>query len=214
MKNYTNSSTIDSSFDKLVTIAQNGKEIEYGIIDGNNTIIFIKAGMEGSCYGYENKYIKIGRRLNAKHGCSIISSSNPLGYQTDFDAEMAFVRDYGKSHNFNDYQVYYFGFSNGSLIGMSEAHKYSEIKRLLLVNAPLCINIVKSIDGIRKFSGEKMTLLFGSNDPSYDLAKMFTELESEKVHIEILPGIDHNFVGALDLFISLPEKYLFCQPEK
>ena len=36
----------------------------------------------------------------------------------------------------------------------------------------------------------------------------------EKVAVKIMPDADHNFTGALDLFISLPEKYLFGQTEK
>lgn len=72
-------SNLDIRFDRTIIETQKNKEIEYGIIVGNNTIVFIKTGMEGSCYGYENKYVRIGRLLNKKHGCSIISSSNPLG---------------------------------------------------------------------------------------------------------------------------------------
>ena len=29
--------------------------IDYGIVNGNNTIVFIKAGQDGSLYGYNNK---------------------------------------------------------------------------------------------------------------------------------------------------------------
>lgn len=186
--------------------------LTYGVIHGNTTIVFIKPGLSGSIYGYENKYLKIAERLNQKFGCTVIASPNEK--KTDFGAEMDFLDEYAEQHKIENFQVFYFGFSNGALIGMSEAYKYAKIKRLLLVNAPLCINIVKSIDGIRKFIGKKMTLLFGSKDPSYDLAKMFTELESEKVAVKIVPDADHNFTGALDLFISLPEKYLFGQTEK
>ncbi len=57
-------SDLESHFDKTATLSQAGKEIEYGIINGNNTIVFVKAGLEGSCYGYENKYVRIGRALN------------------------------------------------------------------------------------------------------------------------------------------------------
>ena len=32
--------------------------INYGIVNGNNTIVFIKAGQDGSLYGYQDKYIK------------------------------------------------------------------------------------------------------------------------------------------------------------
>jgi hypothetical protein len=48
-------SDLETHFDKTVVLSQAGKEIEYGIIDGNTTIVFIKASLEGSCHGYENK---------------------------------------------------------------------------------------------------------------------------------------------------------------
>lgn len=40
--------------------------IDYGIVEGNNIIVFIKAGQNGSLYGYQNKYIKMAKRLNQK----------------------------------------------------------------------------------------------------------------------------------------------------
>ena len=36
--------------------------INYGIVNGNNTIVFIKAGQDGSLYGYQDKYIKMAKR--------------------------------------------------------------------------------------------------------------------------------------------------------
>ena len=60
MGNYSAVTDLENHFDKTVSVSQNGKEIEYGIIDGNTTIVFIKASLEGSCHGYENE----------KHGSS------------------------------------------------------------------------------------------------------------------------------------------------
>lgn len=60
MENKSAATDLEAHFDKTVSVSQNGKEIEYGIINGNNTIVFVKTGLEGSCYGYENK----------KHGSS------------------------------------------------------------------------------------------------------------------------------------------------
>ena len=37
--------------------------IDYGIVEGNNIIVFIKAGQNGSLYGYQNKYVKMAKRL-------------------------------------------------------------------------------------------------------------------------------------------------------
>ena len=54
---------------ELIT-ANNG--LTYGVISGNESFVFIKPGLSGSIYGYENKYLKIAERLNEKYGCNII----------------------------------------------------------------------------------------------------------------------------------------------
>ena len=41
-----------------------GFSIDYGIIEGNNNILFIKVGQNGSIYGYDNKYLKIANNIN------------------------------------------------------------------------------------------------------------------------------------------------------
>ena len=49
-------------FDKIVkSNLEDITVIEYGIIEGNNTIVFIKSGQNGSIYGYNNKYIKMSK---------------------------------------------------------------------------------------------------------------------------------------------------------
>ena len=62
--------------------------INYGIVNGNNTIVFIKAGQDGSLYGYQDKYIKMAKRLNQKYGCSVICSSNPFDGRNPLDNAM------------------------------------------------------------------------------------------------------------------------------
>lgn len=179
----------------------------YGIIRGNETIVFIKPGLGGSIYGYENKYFRISEKLNDTFNCTVIVSPNEK--KVDFDTEMEFIKEYVTHNNLADYQIYYFGHSNGAWIGMCNAYKYSQIKRLLLINAPLCINPQKTIDGIKMFAGEKMVLVFGDKDPSFHFVKLFSELSNEKVRFEIIPEADHDFKNKLELFMSLPEKYLF-----
>ena len=181
--------------------------LNYGTIPGNETIIFIKPGLGGTIYGYENKYLQIAEYLNKKFNCTVITSPNDK--KTDFDSEMDFIKEYAAQHSFVDHRIYYFGHSNGALIGMCEAYKYAEIKRLLLINAPLCMNPHKTIEGIKKFNGERMFLLFGDKDPSFHFVKQFSELANEKVRFEIIHDADHYFTNKLELFMSLPEKYFF-----
>ncbi len=189
---------------ELITDKNN---LTYGTISGNETIVFIKPGLGGSIYGYENKYLQIAENLNKKFHCTVIVS--PHDKNTEFDTEMEFIKDYTAQNNIFDYQIYYFGYSNGALIGMCEAYKYAEIKRLLLINAPLCMNPHKTIEGVKHFAGEKMILLYGEKDQSFHFVKLFSELSNEKVKFEIIPEADHNFTDKLELFMSLPEKYLF-----
>lgn len=182
-------------------------DLSYGTILGNQIIVFIKTGLGGSIYGYENKYLQIAENLNNKFNCTVITSPNDK--KTDFIEEMNFVKDYAVQNSIGNYQIYYFGHSNGALIGMCEAYKHDEIKRLLLINAPLCINPHKTIEGIKKFNGEKMVLLFGDKDQSFHFVKQFSELSNEKVRFETIQDADHYFTNKLELFMSLPDKYLF-----
>lgn len=202
-------SNLDIRFDRTIIETQKDKEIEYGIIDGNNTVVFIKAGMEGSCYGYENKYVRIGRLLNEKHGCSIISSSNPLGLHTDFTAEMDFVRNYTKQQNMGNFQVYFVGHSNGAALGIINAWQFPEIKKLVCINAPLMMNPHLLIQGIKEFSGEKMNLVYGSKDPSFDMVKLYSELESEKIDFVRVKNADHNFYRKSGFLYRIAGTFIF-----
>jgi hypothetical protein len=51
--------------------------IEYGIIKGNNQILFIKPGQDGSLQGYKNKYYNLAKYVNEKYGFTVICSNNP-----------------------------------------------------------------------------------------------------------------------------------------
>ena len=181
--------------------------LTYGTICGNEIIVFIKAGLGGSIYGYENKYLQIAESLNKIFKCTVITSPNDK--KIDFNSEMEFIKEYAVQHSIMNYEIYYFGHSNGALIGLWEAYNYAEIKRLLLINAPLCMNPHKTIEGIKKFSGEKMILLYGDKDQSIHFVEQFSELSNEKVRFEIIKDADHYFSNKLELFMSLPNKYLF-----
>lgn len=123
-------------FDKIVkSNLEDITVIEYGIIEGNNTIVFIKSGQNGSIYGYNNKYIKMAKRLNKMYKCTVICSSNPFDGNNPLDNAFTVIEKY--TSKFKDYKVYYLGFSNGALIGAYFGINYPKIKRMLLVNMSL-----------------------------------------------------------------------------
>ena len=190
-------------FDEINVVKQSDTEITYGIIHGNNTIVFIKTGLHGSYYGYEKKYLKIAKLLNKKHGCTVITASNPDGYLADFESDMKSLKVYAHYHKWDNYQIYYMGHSNGASLGIINAYKFPEIKKLVCINGPLMINPQKLIPGLETFNGKKMYLVYGSKDPSFEMLKLYSQLESDKIEFVRIQGASHNFCECLELFIVL-----------
>lgn len=187
--------------------------IDYGIVEGNNIIVFIKTGQNGSLYGYQNKYIKMAKRLNQKYGCSVICSSNPFDGNNPLDNAMVIIEDYAK--RFDDYKIYYLGYSNGALIGAWFGVKYPKIKRMALVNGPLMYNLHKTKEGALSFKGESINFIYGEHDQSIGYIELLKSIENDKIKVFIEEGQDHHFSKSEEDFQQIPEKYLFqINPEK
>ena len=184
--------------------------INYGIIKGSNKIFLIKAGLDGSMRGYQNKYLIIANEINKKYGYTVICSSNPYDGMNDplIDA-FDFIEEYVKEMGFEDYEVYYMGNSNGGYIGARWGYKYPQIKKMLLINAPLYTNFDLMIKGTYSFKGDKVVYIYGSLDPSMRNIRILNDMVSRKVIINIIEGEDHNFSKGIYDFKKLPEDYLF-----
>jgi len=182
--------------------------IDYGIVKGNNKIVFIKAGQDGSMYGYENKYLKIATSINDKYGYTVICSSNPFDGTNPLDNAMDVIENYCKDNNYKDYEIYYMGTSNGGIIGAQFGFNYPKIKRMILINAPLMINLHKTKEGIKSFKGDKIVLIYGSLDQSYMYVELIKPLLNDVVKLKIIEGQDHFFSKDTYDFKKLPEDYL------
>ena len=198
------------NFDEIIKLPFEENVIEYGIIKGNNTVCFLKAGANGSMRGYQDKYLEIGKNLHEKYGYTVVCSSNPYAIQDSLSQGIEVIEKYIQQ----PYQVYYMGFSNGALQGARNAHLFSQIKRMLLVNGPLVLNLNKTKEGILKFKGEKIVLAYGTEDPSFKYVGLLDNLLSEKVSYISVQDADHNFVGKLDDFKGLFEQYLIKNDAK
>ncbi len=196
-------------FDEIIELPFAGETIQYGIVNGSSTIVFIKAGANGSMYGYENKYLQIARNINKSHGYTVICSSNPdYNRENPLVQAIELIANYAESHNFDDYEVFYMGHSDGAALAARYGHLYPKIKRMLLINPPIFFNWHKLKDGMKLFKGEKATFIYGDLDPSYKYMKMLTLIGNEKVTWQIIPGADHHFKGKLEEFMDLPYKFL------
>lgn len=187
---------------------QDNIHIDYGIIKGNNKIVFIKVGQNGTIYGYKNKYLKIAISLNKKYGYTIICSSNPFDNNITLDNDISIIKEYCKNNDIKSYEVYYIGHSKGGTIGAQYGYKYSCIKRMLLINAPLMINYHKTKDGLSKFNQEQVIMVYGDLDPSYKYTELLNGIQNKKFKYFIIKGQDHHFSKSMIEFKKIPEKYL------
>ena len=181
--------------------------IEYGVKKGNNTVVFIKVGQDGSIYGYENKYLKIANNLNQKYGYTVIVASNPFDGTNPLDHDMNVVKNYCKEKNIKRYKVYYMGHSNGARIGLYWGYAQPKIKKMLLINSPLMMNLHNIKEGLKQCDNKEVYLIYGENDPSYVYTTLLDRILNDNIKLNIIPKADHHFTNMLKEYTDLPEKY-------
>lgn len=198
-------------FDVVLTkILTDHIDIDYGILEGNNTIVFIKVGQNGNIYGFENKYLQIATQLRESFGYTVIVSSNPFDGNNPLDQAFEVIQDYCSQKGFETYEVRYMGHSNGALIGFTWGHHYPQITHMLLINAPLMVNWHKSKAGLSKIHDKVVTFVYGEKDPSHFFVRHlhpFAE-NNEHVNVVVVTDADHNFTGMMESFLNLPHLYL------
>ena len=173
--------------------------LNYGVIAGNEKIVFIKAGAGGSHTGYENKYLRLAHALHDKDGSTVICASNPSDeFSRKYDAVI--LRDI--TENTLCPTIKFIGASRGATLGLTELSEQFHFEKLLLINIPLMLNFHKTIKAIKD---KNILFVFGERDPSVSyipFLKRYTE------NIMIIEGADHQFKGQTEELIRLSEFHL------
>ena len=193
-------------FDYISKIEHESDVVEYGCVVGNNKIVYIKAGMGGNYLGYENKYLKIARKLNEKHGCSVLCVSNPTPLPISVDQTIldAFIKD----NDINNPEMFFFGHSNGCVKGLELGTSGITFTRMLLVNMPLMLNFHKTARWINAMPETDIVTVYGETDPSYQYIPFLKNRNFGNVEIVEVAGADHNFKGMMEQFIELSGKLI------
>ena len=64
---------------------------------------------------------------------------------------------------------------------------------MLSINAPLMINYHgKTLPGIKKLGSDRLTMIYGSLDPSYK----YIPFVQKYAEVQIIEGADHNLIGS------------------
>lgn len=66
-------------FDLIKSLGDGDNQIDYGFVfgGGRQKILLIKAGQDGSIYGYRNKYLKLACEMRELYGFSVVCASTP-----------------------------------------------------------------------------------------------------------------------------------------
>ena len=200
-------------YDKLISTDGNkGSPVSYGLVQGSREKAFvIKVGTDGSIRGYEDKYLRMALWIRERFGLTVLVAGNPRG--SGYGIRDAFDVLEKNAELSDPYEAYFMGVSKGAVDGAQEAYLFPQIKRLLLVNGPIMINTVRTLEGLLNFSGETCALVYGGRDPSarkVDIIRRFLkpQMECGRVRLFIEEKADHQYVGMLDEFMKLPELIL------
>ena len=180
-------------FDLIKSLGDGDNQIDYGFVFGGDRqkILLIKAGQDGSIYGYHNKYLKLACEMRDLCGFSVVCASTP---SSDISQMAQFAEVVKSEFEIGGHtQIYFMGISMGASIGCIGRTLFPEISRFLLVNPPLMINTIRICRSAKAFDGDMMTFVFGSLDPSTHLAGLLKLHERENMRVVIVPGQDHYF---------------------
>lgn len=181
---------------------------QYGVILGNNKVLFIKTEMNSNIYGVDNRYLKIARKANYLYGVTVVVSACQSMDKKLLDRDFELIDDCFDE----DYEIYYMGVASGALLGIQYECDNLNIRKMMLVNTPLTVNLHKTKEGIEKFDGE-LFLIYGDKDLSVNYIPLIKEYESDKLKIIKYKGQDHTFNRGNE-FLNLPFLYLIKSLKK
>ena len=181
-------------------------EIEYAYYAGGKDVVLIITGIGGSTLGYKNKYDKMAKDIIKNKNCSVLIASSPQGSWQHMKENLNnIINKIIEIKQTENVDIYTFGHSAGGNILLLNAYHYPQIKKIVAVNPVMNVNLPWIIDGVKFFSGE-IAIIFGEKDYSSQFKSIIPKQPNVKTIT--LPNIDHYFTNNLNLFISLPLKYL------
>ena len=197
-------------FDRIITRSFAGGTAEYGILDGDDTVVFIKPEAGYSPFGGD-KYFHLAKRLHEIRGATVICAANLCAdafRRADADVlQKIIAAKAGKA------RLFFIGVCEGALDGLHHATQQFTFERLLLIGVPLLLEIQRTKAALLRIPSE-IRFVFEEKDPA---VKKIPELEHaidflryapeelsppRAVKIEVIKELEDRFVGMLDDFVA------------
>ncbi len=185
------------------TILNVKSSLDYGIIYGNEGIVFIKSGRGGTYRSYEDKYLKMAIRLNSSHGYTVICASNPPEPNISYDTDKAVIEKLIAERNFADFELFLIGSSNGAYQNLFLANQLTNVKKIIGINMPLMINPHKITRELLALDSVEKIFVYGTEDPSFSYIPILETKDLPRFRVIRVKGADHNFKNKTDTFVEL-----------
>lgn len=191
------------SYDKTTSKTIAGEKIHYGIVYGNEKIVFIKVGAGGSIRGYQDKYLQMAHRAHERLGATVICASNPdVDYAAQVVADKAMIAEVATACDFADYEVFFVGTSDGGYQNLLLAQQVHQTRKLLGINASL-IDADDLVIQLQKLPHVKKILVYGTKDEVFQYIPILQAADCVNLEIITVEGADHEFKGMVNEFIAL-----------
>lgn len=193
--------------------------LDIAIHPANSKVVLLTVpGVDGSVDGYEDKYIRIAESIQDQHQVAVVRIANPFitsfHWESNIRQALSYITENAQVITGHDnIEIRIMAHSAGAAIVAHIAWEFPSITRILLINPATKLGLDKMKYGIANFGGNKITVLFGGEDPSKrDAEELSKADESVRMRTFVLDGIDHHFSGdALALFMQAPHSHLFNQ---
>ncbi len=181
-------------------------KVEYEVVFGNEKIVFIKAGAGGSARGYEDKYLRMARRVHERVEATVICASNPDVPHEELDE--AKIRDVIAEGGFSDFEISFVGTSDGAYQNLSLAQRFSEAVKIIGINTSYK-DIPDLKEKLMALPDTFKLMICGTDDEdSVEVIPMLREMKCNNFELKLVEGADHSFTGMVEEFIALSD-YLF-----
>jgi alpha/beta superfamily hydrolase len=190
-------------YDKHAFKTVGEEKIDYGILYGNEKIVFIKTGADGNIRGYQDKYPKMAHRVHQRLGATVICASNPdAEYAAQEVADKAMIAKVAADCGFADYEIYFVGTSDGGYQNLRLAQQMPQARKILGINTSL-IDADDLAAHLKKLSYVEKVLVYGTKDEAFHCIPILQAAGCENLEIITVEGANHEFTDMVNEFIAL-----------
>ena len=194
------------NYDRILSKTVDHEKIKYGILFGNEKIVFIKVGTNGKIRGHQDKYLRMAHRVHERIGATVICSSNPwLDQNAHLKADKATIDHIITELGVESSEMYFVGTSDGGYHSLLLAQQFSQTAKYLGINSSH-MGIDNFAEIILSLSRVQKILVYGRDDEDFDKDfPTMNALACDNLEIVVLDGVDHHFTDKIDHFIALAD---------